>query len=70
MVDRFDWAGGLFSGEIPASQSVDLTLSYPLNEGLRLTLVGTNLFDQERYHLLGGSIVRRRILLGAAWSPR
>ncbi|MBI3982301.1 MAG: TonB-dependent receptor [Gemmatimonadetes bacterium] len=64
LVDRYDWAAGVFAGSIPASQTVDLSAAYRLSNTLRLHVVGTNLLDQMRYHMYGGSVVGRRILGG------
>jgi hypothetical protein len=35
-----------------------------VNNYLRLHVVGTNLLDQERFQLYGGSVIGRRILGG------
>ncbi len=65
LVDSFDWAAGVFEGRIPSSQTFDVTAGYQLNPNLRLSVLVTNLFDQDRFHLFGGSLVGRRMLGGA-----
>ncbi|MBI4420957.1 MAG: TonB-dependent receptor, partial [Gemmatimonadetes bacterium] len=62
--EGFDWAAGVFSGPIPRSQTVNASLGYRVNNNVRLNLVGTNIFDQKRYQLYGGSVIGRRVLGG------
>jgi iron complex outermembrane receptor protein len=62
--DAYDWAAGVFSGRVPSRQFVDASLGYQVNNYLRLHVVGTNLLDQERFQLYGGSVIGRRILGG------
>jgi outer membrane receptor protein involved in Fe transport len=69
LVDQFLWETGIVSGTVPSSQTVDLNVGVPMGDAWRATLVATNLLDQERYYLMGGSVVGRRILLGLVWSP-
>jgi iron complex outermembrane receptor protein len=64
LVDGYDWAAGIFQGHVPSSQTVTLTAGYRINNYLRFHASVTNLFDQERYHLYGGSVIGRRILAG------
>jgi outer membrane receptor protein involved in Fe transport len=52
------------SGWSPSSQSVNLSAGYRINNSFRVHATVTNLFDQERYHLYGGSVIGRRILGG------
>ncbi|NNG17761.1 MAG: TonB-dependent receptor, partial [Gemmatimonadales bacterium] len=64
LIDGYDWAAGIFQGHVPASQTVTLTGGYRINNYFRIHAAVTNLFDQERYHLFGGSVIGRRILGG------
>ena len=64
LVDGYAWAAGVFQGQVPSSQSVNLSAGYRINNSLRVHATVTNLFDQERYHLFGGSVIGRRILGG------
>jgi outer membrane receptor protein involved in Fe transport len=64
LVDGYAWAAGIFQGQVPSSQSVNLSAGYRINNSLRVHATVTNLFDQERYHLYGGSVIGRRILGG------
>jgi outer membrane receptor protein involved in Fe transport len=61
----FAWGGGLLSGRIPASQTVDAGLGYRLGERVSVHLTAANLFDQRRFQIYGGSVIGRRILIGA-----
>ena len=64
-VDGYSWAAGVFSGYVPASQTVNASAGYALNNNLRVHVTGTNLLDQQRFHLYGGSVIGRRVLGGA-----
>jgi outer membrane receptor for ferrienterochelin and colicins len=65
--ERYTWRSGLWAGTVPASQTVDVNAGYAIGDQVRLDLIATNLFDQRRFHLFGGSIVGRRILATLAW---
>ncbi|GBD31952.1 Colicin I receptor [bacterium HR33] len=64
LVDEFRWAAGVYAGPIPASQMIDVNLGYQVNNYVRLHLVATNLLDQKRYTMYGGSVIGRRVLGG------
>ena len=64
IVSGYDWAAGIFAGRIPARQIVDLSLGYQVNNLARIQVLATNIFDQERFHVYGGSVIRRRVLGG------
>ncbi|MEN8375312.1 MAG: TonB-dependent receptor [Gemmatimonadota bacterium] len=61
-VSAYDWASGIFAGPVPASQTVDLSAGYVVNDRVTIRSVATNVFDQERYQLFGGTLIRRRVL--------
>ncbi len=63
-VSEYDWAAGVFVGTVPASQTLNASLGYRLNPNFRIFAVGTNILDQQRYHLFGGSVIGRRVLGG------
>jgi outer membrane receptor protein involved in Fe transport len=58
----------VYAGPIPASQTVDLSAAYRVNDNLRIHLVATNVLDEGRYHIYGGSVVGRRVLGGVTAS--
>src|SRR5690606_21227858 len=64
MVEEYDWAAGVFMGTVPASSTINASAGYRLTPNFRLFAVGTNILDQQRYHLFGGSVIGRRILGG------
>lgn len=64
LVDKFRWAAGVFAGPIPASQMIDVNLGYQVNNYVRLHLVATNVLDQKRYTIYGGSVLGRRVIGG------
>ena len=64
VVQSYDWAAGVFFGTIPSSEMVDASLGYRLSPYLRVFAVGTNIFDQQRYQLYGGSVLGRRLVGG------
>ena len=51
-------------GRIPSRQLVDLSASYQVNPYLRIYGIATNLLDQPRYQLYGGSVTGIRVLGG------
>ncbi len=64
LVDGHQWAAGIFQGYVPASEFVNLSAGYRINNNLRIHGTATNLLDQERFQLYGGSVIRRRVLAG------
>lgn len=63
-VDSYQWASGVFAGTVPSSQTIDLNAGYGVNNNLRIYALATNVLDQQRYHLFGGSVIGRRVLGG------
>jgi outer membrane receptor protein involved in Fe transport len=66
--DGFTFRSGTWVGDLPSSRSVDVNLTYPLGHRLTATLTGTNVLDEQRVHLMGGSLIGRRVLLTLGWS--
>jgi outer membrane receptor protein involved in Fe transport len=64
VVDAFNWAAGVYAGHIPAAQVLDVNLGYRVNNYVRLLVVGTNVLDQKRFSIYGGSVNGRRVLGG------
>jgi iron complex outermembrane receptor protein len=63
-VKGYDWAAGVFAGHIESQAVVDASAAYAVNNNVRLFVTGTNIFDQERFAIYGGSVNGRRILGG------
>jgi outer membrane receptor for ferrienterochelin and colicins len=64
LVDGYQWAAGVFSGYVPASEFVNLSAGYRVNNYFRIHATATNLLDQERFQMYGGSVIGRRVLGG------
>ena len=63
-LEGYAWAAGVFQGKIPSSQTINLTAGYRVNNFVRFYGMVTNLLDQQRFQLYGGSVIGRRILTG------
>jgi outer membrane receptor for ferrienterochelin and colicins len=64
LVDGYQWAAGVFQGYVPSSEFLNLSAGYRLNNNLRIHGTATNLLDQQRFQLYGGSVIGRRVLGG------
>ena len=64
IVAGYSWAIGVWRGYIPASQTVNLTAGYRVSPLLRVHALATNVFDEQRFQLYGGSVIGRRVLAG------
>src|SRR5918993_6977 len=64
LVDGYQWAAGIFQGYVPASEFLNVGAGYRLNNNLRIHATATNVLDQERFQLYGGSVIGRRVLGG------
>jgi len=62
IVSGYHWTMGLWDGDIPASQMVNLSAGYRINPHLRVFANATNLFDQQHFEVYGGSVIGRRVL--------
>ena len=60
----FNWAAGVFSGVVDWSQTVNVNAGYRVGNNLRIHAVATNVFDQKRFHIYGGSVIGRRVIAG------
>lgn len=61
-VEGFDWAAGVFVGEVPSYDVVDLGVSYRITDNLTVGADISNVLDEEDYQAFGGDIVTRRAL--------
>jgi outer membrane receptor for ferrienterochelin and colicins len=64
LVDGYDWAAGIFSGYVPANEFLNVGAGYRVNNNLRVHATATNVLDQKRFQLYGGSVIGRRVLGG------
>ena len=68
--DGFRFRSGTWVGDLPSSRSVDVNVTYPLGPRLTATLAGTNVLNEQRVHLMGGSVIGRRVLVTLGWSQQ
>jgi outer membrane receptor for ferrienterochelin and colicins len=61
-VEGFPWAAGIFVGEVPSYDSVDLGATFRLTDHLELGVDVTNLLDDEHFQSFGGDLLSRRAL--------
>jgi outer membrane receptor protein involved in Fe transport len=64
VVEGFDWASGVYLGRIPSRSPVDVSLGWQARSWLNVHGAVTNLLDQRRYQVFGGSVIGRRALVG------
>jgi outer membrane receptor protein involved in Fe transport len=64
IVAGYPWRSGIWRGDVPASEIVSLSAGYRINPYLRVYAHATNLFDQQRFLVYGGSVNGRRVLAG------
>jgi outer membrane receptor protein involved in Fe transport len=64
IVSRYHWTTGVWDGDVPASQIVNLNAGYRLNPNLRVYVNATDLFDEQRFQVYGGAVIGRRVLAG------
>ena len=61
-VDDFRWAAGVFVGDVPSYDLVDLSANYRLNDYFAFGVDISNLFDDEHFQTFGGDLLARRAL--------
>jgi outer membrane receptor protein involved in Fe transport len=64
LVDGYQWAAGIFQGYVPSSEFVNVSAGYRFNNYVRVFATATNVFDEQRFQLYGGSVNGRRVLGG------
>ncbi len=64
LVDGYQWAAGVFVGYVPSNEFVNVSAGYRVNNYFRIHATATNVFDQQRFQLYGGSVIGRRVLGG------
>jgi outer membrane receptor protein involved in Fe transport len=64
IVSRYHWISGIWDGDVPASQILNLNAGYRIGPHLRVYANATDLFDQQRFEVYGGSVIGRRMLAG------
>ena len=61
---RLQWADGIFQGYVPASELLNLSAGYRINNNLRIHGPRPICFDEQRFQMYGGSVIGRRVLGG------
>ena len=64
LVDGYPWATGVFQGYVPSSEFVNVSAGYRVNNYFRVHATATNVFDEKRFQIYGGSVIGRRVLGG------
>jgi iron complex outermembrane receptor protein len=64
IVAGYPWWSGTWKGDVPASQIVSAKAGYRINPHLRVYANATNVLDQQRFQVYGGSVIGRRVLAG------
>ncbi|HEY9385360.1 MAG TPA: TonB-dependent receptor [Gemmatimonadales bacterium] len=64
VVKGYSWAAGAFAGYIEPNVTLDANVAYDLNNNLKVFLNGTNVLDNRKFSIYGGSVNGRRILGG------
>jgi len=66
--DDFPWAAGIFVGEVPSYDLIDLGLSYDISSHWQVGLDVSNLLDEEHFQSFGGDVLGRRALGSVTYS--
>ncbi|HVS00479.1 MAG TPA: TonB-dependent receptor, partial [Thermoanaerobaculia bacterium] len=61
-VDDFPWAAGVFVGDVPSYNIVDLSGRYDISDSWQVGVDISNLFDEENFQSFGGDLLSRRAL--------
>ena len=61
-IQPFEWAAGVFQGDIPAYTLVNLSAGYQLSRTYRIGLAVSNVLDHEVYQLFGGAVIGRQAI--------
>ena len=64
LTDGYEWATGIFQGYVPANEMLNVSAGYRINNNVRIHATATNLFDEQRFQMFGGSVIGRRVLGG------
>jgi len=64
VVKGYSWAAGVYAGYIEPNVSLDANVGYDLNNNFKVFLNGTNVLDNRKFSIYGGSVNGRRILGG------
>jgi outer membrane receptor protein involved in Fe transport len=63
-VKGYSWAAGVFIGYIEPNVTFNANAGYDINNNFKLFVNATNLFDNDKFEIYGGSVNGRRVLGG------
>jgi outer membrane receptor for ferrienterochelin and colicins len=61
-VDDFPWAAGIFVGEVPSYDLIDLSVGFRFTDNWEVGVDVSNLLDEEHFQSFGGDLISRRAL--------
>ncbi len=61
-VDGFRWVAGVFAGDVPSYDLINLNANVKINDHIGLGLAVSNLLNDDHYESFGGDLVGRRAL--------
>ena len=61
-VEEFEWGAGLYEGTIPSYTVVDGSVGYAITGNVELSIIGTNILDDQHVELIGAPEIGRQIL--------
>ncbi|MGZ8866853.1 MAG: TonB-dependent receptor [Thermoanaerobaculia bacterium] len=61
-VDEYDWAAGVFVGNVPQYDVVNVAVNYRLTDNLGFGVDVSNALDNEHHEAFGGDLMQRRAL--------
>jgi outer membrane receptor protein involved in Fe transport len=67
--DAYAFRSGLWRGQLPSALSLDVNAGGAITSALSWSVSATNVLNQERFHLMGGSVIGRRALVTMVWRP-
>ena len=63
-VKGYSWAAGVFAGYIEPNVTFNANAAYDINNNFKVFVTGTNVFDNKKFEIYGGTVNGRRILGG------
>jgi outer membrane receptor protein involved in Fe transport len=63
-VKGYSWAAGVFNGFIEPNVTFNANAAYDINNNFKVFVTGTNVFDNKKFEIYGGTVNGRRILGG------
>jgi len=61
-IEEFEWGAGLYQGTVPSYTVVDGSLGYAITDNVELSIIGTNILDEEHIELIGAPAIGRQLI--------